>query len=116
MTTVPNSAPPAPAPFLASAPLPSTGGKVGPANVIHSVRPSYPAELQRAGVAGTVRLEAVISKEGALSGMQVIGSPDAALTQAVMDAVRQWRYRPSSLDGQPIEVMTTIDVNYSLRD
>jgi protein TonB len=72
--------------------------------------------LQRAGVTGTVRLEAIISKEGALIGTHVISSPDAALTQAVTDAVSRWRYRPSSLDGQPIEVMTTIDVNYSLKD
>jgi TonB family protein len=116
MTTVPTSAPPAPAPPAVAVPVPSTGGKVGPANLIHVVRPAYPPELQRAGVAGTVRLEAIISKEGALIGKKVIGSPDAALTQAVTDAVGQWRYRPSSLDGQPIEVMTTIDVNYLLRD
>src|SRR6185437_6157889 len=116
MTTVPNSASPAPAPPLVSAPLPSTGGKVGPANLIQVVRPSYPVELQRAGVVGTVRVEAVISKEGALTGTRVISSPDAALTQAVTDAVSRWRYRPSSLDGQPVEVITTIDVNYSVKD
>jgi protein TonB len=115
MTTIPKSIPPAPAPSPVLAPLPFTGGKVGPAILINAVRASYPAERQRAGVAGTVRLQAIVSKEGALTGTQVIGSPDT-LTQAVMDAVSQWRYRPSSLDGQPIEVITTIDVNYSLSD
>jgi TonB family protein len=116
MTTVPNSAPPAPAPSLISGPLPSTGGKVGAANLLKQIRPSYPVELQRAGVTGTVRLGAVISKEGMLTGTRLISSPDPGLTQAAMNAVSQWRYRPSSLDGQPIEVLTTIDVNYSLRD
>jgi TonB family protein len=116
MTTIQNTSPPAPAPPPVASPLPSTGGKVGPANLINEVRPSYPVELQRAGVAGTVRLEGIISKDGMLTGTRMISSPDAALTQAAMDAVSQWRYRPSSLDGQPIEVMTTIDVNYSLRD
>lgn len=116
ISTIPNSEPPAPAPSAVAAPLSSTGGKVGPANLIRVVRPAYPAELQRAGVAGTVRVEAVISKEGALIGTKVVGSPDVGLTQAAMEAINQWRYRPSSLDGQPIEVLTTIDVNFRLRD
>ncbi|HEY4088328.1 MAG TPA: M56 family metallopeptidase, partial [Bryobacteraceae bacterium] len=116
MTNVPNSAPPAPAPPVVPVAAPATGGKVGPANLINAVRPSYPVELQRAGVAGTVRVEAIISKEGVLTGTRVVSSPDAGLTQAVMGALSQWRFRPSSLDGQPIEVATTIDVNYSVND
>ncbi len=116
VTTIPNAAPPAPAPPAVPVALPATGGKVGAANLIKQARPSYPVELQRAGVAGTVRVEAIISKEGVLMGTRVVGSPDTGLTQAVMDALSQWRFRPSTLDGQPIEVLTTIDVNYSLRD
>lgn len=117
-TVIPNSAAPVPvpAPVVIETPLPSTGGKISPAMLLAAVKPLYPTELKRAGVAGTVRVEAIISKDGMLTGTRVIGSPDAGLTQAVTDALNQWRFRPSTLDGQPIEVLTTIDVNYSLND
>jgi len=115
MTTISNSAPPAPAPVV-PAPLPSTGGKVSPVNLISEPRPSYPAELQRAGVAGTVKMQAVISKDGLVNDLKVTGSPDEGLAHAAMEAVWKWRYRPATLDGQPIEVLTMIDVNYELKD
>jgi len=115
VATIPSAAAPAPAPVVPTL-LPSTGGKVSPANLIAAAKPVYPPEMRRAGVAGTVRVEGVISKDGTLIGTKVISSPDPGLTQAAMDAISQWRYRPSLLDGQPIEVLTTIDVNYSLHD
>lgn len=92
------------------------GGKVSPANVILAVKPVYPVEPLARGVAGTVRIEAVVSKEGTLSGMRVTSSPDSSLSQAALDALSQWRYRPTLLNDQPVEVVTAIDVNYSLKD
>jgi TonB family protein len=92
------------------------GGNVQAANLINAVRPAYPAEMARNGVQGTVKFEAVVSKDGVLENLKVINSPDPVLTQAAMNAVQQWRYRPTMLNGEAIEVLTTIDVNFSLTD
>jgi len=115
MTTIPGSAPPA---ALPQAPVmtPGTGGHVTPVMLIEQKKPEYPVELQRAGVAGTVRMQAIVTKEGLVNALTTSGSPDEGLTHAAMDAVWKWRYRPALLNGQPIEVITTIDVNYSLKD
>jgi TonB family protein len=90
------------------------GGMVTAANLINAIRPVYPPELQRAGVQGTVKFEAAISKDGVASEIVLINSPDPGLTQAALDAVKQWRYRPTQLNGENVEVTTTIDVNFSL--
>jgi len=57
-------------------------------------------------------LEAVISKDGAIDNLRVI-SGHPLLTQAAIDAVRQWRYKPTLLNGEPVEVVTTITVNFA---
>jgi protein TonB len=114
MTTVPISAPPVPP--QAPVTVPATGGHVTPVMLIAQTKPAYPVELQRAGVAGTVRMQAVISKEGLVNDLKTSGSPDEDLARAPMEAVWKWRYRAALLDGEPIEVITTIDVNYSLKD
>jgi protein TonB len=87
---------------------------VSAANLINPIRPVYPPELQRQGIQGTVKLEAVISKDGVASQIRLINSPDPGLTQAALDAVTQWRYRPTQLNGENVEVGSTIDVNFSL--
>lgn len=92
------------------------GGNVVAANLINPVRPVYPTELRQQGIQGTVKLEALISKDGSAADLRVIASPDPGLTQAAIDAVRQWRYRPTMLNGESVEVQTTIDVNFSLTD
>lgn len=66
-------------------------------------------------VQGAVQLEAVISKEGAITNLKVLKG-DAVLGRAAMDAVRQWRYKPYYLDGQPVEIDTQITVNFKLPD
>jgi protein TonB len=91
------------------------GGMVSPASLIAPVvRPVYPPELQRQGVQGTVKFEALISRDGLASEIRLINSPDVGLTQAALDAVKQWRYQPTKLNGENVEVMTVIDVNFSL--
>jgi TonB family protein len=92
------------------------GGSVVAANLVNPVKPVYPAELQRGGVQGTVAIEAILSKDGLVTNIRVVSSPDPGLTQAALDAVKQWRYRPTVLNGENVEVQTTIEVNFSLKD
>jgi TonB family protein len=101
------------APAGAGRPI-KVGGNVVAANLVNPVKPVYPPELQRAGVQGTVKFEALISKDGVATNLNVISSPDPGLTQAALDAVQQWRYKPTMLNGENVEVQTTIDVNFSL--
>ena len=81
--------------------------------VLHKVQPSYPALARTARVQGSVVLAAVIGKDGAIQNLHVI-SGHPLLTQAALDAVRQWRYRPYILNGEPVEVDTQVTVNFSL--
>jgi TonB family protein len=89
------------------------GGNVQAYNRISSVAPVYPAEAKRDGIQGTVKLEVLITKDGHVSDITVISGP-AELTQSSIDAVRQWIYKPTLLNNEPVEVLTTIDVNYTL--
>ena len=75
--------------------------------------PPYPAIARAAGVQGTVILQATISKAGTIEGLRVVEGP-LMLRQAALDAVKQWRYRPYLLNGDPVEVETTINVNFVL--
>ncbi len=89
------------------------GGQVQTAKLINKVQPIYPALAKQARIQGTVRLQAVIAKDGSIVELQVLaGHP--LLVQAALDAVRQWRYQPTLLNGEPVEVVTTIDVVFTL--
>jgi protein TonB len=89
------------------------GGQVQAANLLHQVLPVYPAIAKTAHVSGTVRLHAVIAKDGTIQELQYVSGP-ALLMRAAMDAVHEWRYHPTQLNGEPVEVDTTIDVVFSL--
>ncbi|HJY87376.1 MAG TPA: TonB family protein [Candidatus Acidoferrales bacterium] len=89
------------------------GGQVQAAQLVNKVQPLYPALAKQARIQGTVRLQAVIAKDGSVVELQVI-SGHPLLVQAALDAVRQWRYRPTLLNGEPVEVVTTIDVVFTL--
>jgi protein TonB len=75
--------------------------------------PVYPPIAKAARVSGTVVLQATISKSGTIENLRVVGGP-AMLTQAAIDAVRQWRYKPYLLNNDPVEVETTVNVIFSL--
>jgi protein TonB len=75
--------------------------------------PVYPAIARAAGISGTVVLAATISKTGTIENLRVTSGP-AILQQAALDAVSTWRYRPYLLDGQPVEVETTVNVIFTL--
>ena len=82
-------------------------------NLVLRVQPDYPAIARQARVQGQVVLRAMISREGTIENLQVLsGSP--MLVRAAVDAVRQWRYRPYMLNGEPIEVETEVRVNFVL--
>ena len=89
------------------------GGAVQAQNIISKVAPVYPPEAKQKRVEGTVRLEVTIDKDGHVSQIAIVSGP-AELTQSATDAVRQWSYKPTLLNGEPVEVQTTVDVNYTL--
>lgn len=91
------------------------GGNVQAANLIRKVTPIYPATAKLDGVEGTVIMKAVIGKEGnILSLEQVNKMVDQRLVEVALDAVKQWQYKPTLLNGQPVEVITEIEVNFTL--
>lgn len=108
---------------LGPAPVPETkltperirvGGNVQPTRLLRQPRPVYPPELQQAGIEGVVRLRAIISKEGTVTNPQVINSVDPRLARAALDAVSQWLFQPALLNGEPIEIVTQIDMAFEL--
>ncbi len=89
------------------------GGNVQQANLIRQPKPLYPPLAKAARVQGTVKFQATISKEGTIQNLQLLSGPPL-LVQAAMQAVKQWVYKPTLLNGEPVEVITTIDVNFTL--
>ncbi len=81
--------------------------------VLHKVQPTYPPLARTARMQGSVLLAAVIGKDGSIQNLHVI-SGHPLLTQAALDAVRQWKYRPYILNGEPVEVDTQVTVNFTL--
>jgi protein TonB len=82
-------------------------------NLLHKVQPAYPPLARAARIQGPVVLRAIISKAGTIENLQVL-SGHPLLVPAAIDAVRQWRYRPYSLNGDPVEVETQVTVNFIL--
>jgi len=81
--------------------------------LLHQVRPQYPALARSARIQGSVVLQATIAKNGTIENLHLL-SGHPLLVPAAMDAVRQWRYRPYLLNDEPVEVETTIQVNFTL--
>ena len=112
---MPKLPPPKPAPAKAPPPRVRVGGVVQAAKIVHQVMPVYPPLARQARISGTVRLDAVIGRDGIIQSLQVM-SGHPWLAQAALDAVRQWVYRPTLLNGEPVEVLTQIDVNFKLAE
>jgi len=81
--------------------------------LIHKVTPNYPALAKQARIQGQVVLQAEISKDGAIENLRVV-SGHPMLAPAAIEAVKQWRYKPYVLNGEPVEVETQITVNFTL--
>jgi TonB family protein len=114
------AAAPFPAPPTAGLPAPPPppqpiriGSEVQQMNLINKVTPAYPALAKAAHVQGVVEFQATIGKDGMVQDLQLVSGPPL-LVQAAMQAVQQWVYKPTLLNGNPVEVLTTIDVNFTL--
>jgi protein TonB len=89
------------------------GGNVQQAKMDHMVQPIYPTIAKTAHIQGTVILHAIIDKDGSVQELQYVSGPPL-LMRAAMDAVKQWRYAPTLLNGDPVQVDTTISVVFTL--
>ena len=89
----------------------TTGFAHDGSGLILRIQPDYPSLARQARIQGLVVLRAMISREGAIENLQVL-SGHPMLVRAAMDAVRQWRYRPYVLNGEPVEVETEVKVNF----
>lgn len=89
-------------------------GTIAESNLVHRAQPVYPAAAKESHTQGTVELDVTISKEGVPVDIRVLRSPSEDLTKSALEAVRQWRYRPTLLNGAPVEIVTDVIVNYTL--
>jgi protein TonB len=104
----------APTGDLFGAPLPlRVGGDVRPPQKVHHVAPVYPAMAQSASVTGTVILEALIAEDGSVASVKVLRSV-ALLDAAAVEAVRQWRYTPTLLNGVPVQIVMVVTIAFTL--
>ncbi|MEX2260828.1 MAG: energy transducer TonB [Bryobacteraceae bacterium] len=114
---IPTAAPPPPPP-IKEAPKPTVqrirvGGNVQAARLVRQPRPVYPPLAKQARIQGVVKLNAIIGKDGKIMNLvQISGHP--LLVPSAMEAVKQWIYQPTTLNGEPVEVATQIDVNFTL--
>jgi protein TonB len=101
---------------MASTPL-RVGGNIRPPRKLHNVNPTYPEKMREAGLEGVVPLEATIGRDGLVQFTRVLTAqvhPDFA--HAAIEAVRQWRFDPTLLNGAPVEVVMTVKVEFRLSD
>ncbi len=101
--------------FALPPPLPiRVGGRVQNARLIHRVQPQYPPDAIEEQISGTVELEAVVTFDGTIRGLTLV-SGHPLLAPAAIEAVKQWRYTPTRLNGQIVEVITNIEVIFNLK-
>ena len=105
--------PPPPPPPTAKEPIP-VGGNVQNSKLIQKIDPAYPELAKRARVAGIVLLQVTVDEQGMVGEVKLIRG-HSLLNQSAIDAVRQWRYSPTLLNGEPVPVIATVTVNFVLR-
>jgi len=117
--SVPTAAPPPPPPPVKAKPKPKppkrirVGGNVQSARLVRQPKPVYPPLARQARIQGTVRFNAIIGKDGRIANLTLVnGHP--LLVPSATAAVKQWVYKPTLLNGEPVEVVTVIDVNFTL--
>ena len=112
---VPVAAPPPPPSVQKNVQTPRLriGGIVQSAKLIRQPKPVYPQPARQVRIQGVVRLHALISRDGTIEGLKVV-SGHPLLVPSALEAVKQWVYQPTLLDGEPVEVETDIDVNFTL--
>jgi protein TonB len=100
-------------PVAPAAPLP-IGGDVKPARLLSSTAPGYPSLAKTQRIEGAVKIDALVDANGRVSSMKVVSGP-VLLHQAAMDALRQWKYQPATLDGKPVSMHLTVTVQFRLQ-
>ena len=112
---VPVAAPPPPPTVHKNVQTPRipVGSILQAAKLIRQPKPVYPELARRARIQGVVRLHALISREGTIEDLQVV-SGHPLLFPSALEAVKQWAYQPTLLNGERVEVVTDIDVNFTL--
>lgn len=119
--SVPDTAARIPAPQLApppaapAAPPLKSGGELRPPKLMKRITPVYPSAAQAAGIQGKVRFTARIDKQGMVRDLQVVSGPSVLIPSAT-DAVKRWIYQPMLLNGEPTDVVTQIEVNFTLHE
>jgi len=89
------------------------GGNVQQANLIQKVQPHYPVQAKQDHVQGKVQFTVLIGKDGHVQNVDLV-SGEPVLADAAKEAVEKWVYKPTLLNGQPVEVVTQVDVNFTL--
>jgi len=103
----------APPPPKVEAPL-RVGGDVKAPVAISKVDPTYPEVARKARISGIVIVECVIDKNGIVQNVQVLKALPFGLDQAAVEAVKKWKFRPGTLNGQPVDVIFNLTVNFKL--
>ncbi len=119
ISSVPQAAPPPPPPpvkeVVKAAPQRiRVGGNVQQAKLLNQPKPVYPPLAKQARIQGVVRFNAIIGRDGQIQDLKVV-SGHPLLVPSALEAVKQWRYQPTLLNGEPVEVVTQIDVNFTLQ-
>lgn len=92
----------------------AVGGEVKPVQLISAVQPVYPQMARSQRVSGDVKIDALIDENGRVTGMKIVGGP-VLLHQAAMDALRQWKYRPATLDGKAVSMHLVVTIQFRLQ-
>src|SRR5262249_14668647 len=100
-------------PIAPAAPLP-VGGDVKQARLLSSTPPLYPVLAKTQHIEGAVRIDALVDENGKVSSAKVVSGP-TLLHQAAMEAVRQWKYAPATLDGKPVPMHLTVTLQFKLQ-
>ncbi|HTB97187.1 MAG TPA: energy transducer TonB, partial [Terracidiphilus sp.] len=88
--------------------------KVDDLKITKKVQPHYPASAKKQRIQGRVLLDVIIGKDGTVENIKIKKSVSSDIDQSAIDAVRQWTYEPFLLNGNPVEVQTTVSVTFSL--
>lgn len=91
------------------------GGQIKMPKLIRKVNPVYPEIARKARIEGVVILEIIVDKQGNVRDIRVLRPLGMGCTEAAIEAVKQWRYEPSTLNGKPIEIQGTVTVNFRLQ-
>jgi protein TonB len=92
---------------------PGKGGAIVPAKLINRVQPVYPETARQLRIQGTVAVNVIVTQDGTVT-VQNVGAGHALLAPAAVEAVQQWRYEPTTVNGEPVDVQTKIYVVFAL--